>query len=75
MIVDEGHRGTSPTYRRVLDHFRANPRLKVLVLTATPNRKDGVALGNVCESVAGVYGPSQAMVEGWIVPVDSSAAT
>jgi superfamily II DNA or RNA helicase len=66
LIVDEGHRGTSPTYRRVLDHFRSNPKLKILILTATPNRKDGVALGNICESVAGVYGPQQAMNEGWI---------
>lgn len=69
VIVDEGHRATSPTYRKVLDHFRSNPRLKILVLTATPNRKDGVALRNVCDSVAGVYGPSQAMRDGWIVPV------
>jgi len=69
VIVDEGHRGTSRTYRRVLDHFKKNPLLKVLILTATPNRKDGVALGNICDSVAGVYGPSAAMSEGWIVPV------
>lgn len=68
VIVDEGHRGTSPTYRRVLDHFRLNPKLKILVLTATPKRKDGVALGNICDTVAGVYGPQQAMDEGWIVP-------
>lgn len=69
VIVDEGHRATAPTYRRVLDHFKQNPAVKILVMTATPNRKDGVALGNVCESVAGVYGPSQAMADGWIVPV------
>lgn len=69
VVVDEGHRATAATYRRVLGHFRRNPRLKVLVLTATPRRKDGVALGNVCDSVAGVYGPSRAMDEGWIVPV------
>lgn len=69
IIVDEGHRATSATYRRVLDHFTRNPRLKVLIVTATPNRKDGVALNNICQSVAGVYGPSQAMADGWIVPV------
>ena len=70
LIVDEGHRGTATTYRRVLDYFRGgNPLLKVLVLTATPNRKDGVALANICDTVAGVYGPSRAMAEGWIVPV------
>ena len=69
VIVDEGHRATAATYRRVLEHFRQNPKLKTLILTATPNRKDGVALSNVCDTVAGVYGPSRAMAEGWIVPV------
>lgn len=68
VIVDEGHRGTAVSYRRVLDYFTRNPQLKVLILTATPNRKDGVALGTICESVGGVYGPAQAMHEGWIVP-------
>lgn len=69
VVTDEAHRGTSPTYRRVYDHFKKNPRVKFLFVTATPNRKDGVALRNVCDSVAGVYGPSQAMADGWIVPV------
>jgi superfamily II DNA or RNA helicase len=69
VIVDEGHRAVAPQYRRVLDHFRQNKRLKVLVLTATPNRKDGVALRNVCESVAYEYGPKRASDEGWIVPL------
>ncbi len=69
VIVDEAHRSTAPIYRRVLDHFKVNPRIKILLLTATPNRKDGVALGTVCDSVAGVYGPSAAMDEGWIAPV------
>jgi superfamily II DNA or RNA helicase len=67
VIVDEGHRATAPTYRRVLDHFKRNPRVKILILTATPNRKDGVALRNVCDSVAHTYGPAAAVDEGWIV--------
>lgn len=69
IIVDEGHRAVSKTYRTVLDHFRTNPRLRILILTATPKRKDGIALGNVCESVAYTYGPKTAMNEGWIVPL------
>lgn len=69
VIVDEGHRGTASTYRRVLDHFKTNPKVKILILTATPNRKDGVALRTICDSVAGVYGPSKAISEGWIVPI------
>lgn len=69
LIVDEAHRAVAATYVRVLDHFKKNPKIKILLLTATPKRKDGIALGNVCESVAGVYSPSTAAAEGWIVPV------
>src|ERR1700721_438262 len=69
LIIDEGHRGTAATYRRVLEYFKQNPRLKVLILTATPNRKDGVGMHNIVDCVAGVYGPSSAMDEGWIFPV------
>ena len=68
VIIDEAHRSTAVTYRRVLDHFGKNPKCRVLIVTATPKRKDGVALGNVCESVAYTYGPATAMKEGWIVP-------
>lgn len=69
VIVDEGHRAVAKSYRTILDHFKSNPRLRVLILTATPKRKDGVALGNVCDSVAYSYGPNQAIKEGWIVPL------
>lgn len=73
LIVDEGHRAVSATYRRVIDYFtQSNPRLRVLILTATPKRKDNVALGNLCGgdiSVAYTYGPKQAADDGWIVPL------
>lgn len=39
VVIDEFHHGTSPTYRRVLDHF--SPR-EMLGLTATPERMDGL---------------------------------
>ncbi|WP_415951995.1 DUF3427 domain-containing protein [Streptomyces sp. KLOTTS4A1] len=38
IVIDEFHHGTSPTYRRILDHF--TPR-ELLGLTATPERMDG----------------------------------
>jgi len=69
LIIDEGHRAVSPIYRKVIDHFSINPRLKILVLTATPKRKDGIALGKVVDSVAYEYSPRQASEEGWIVPL------
>ena len=72
VIVDEGHRGVAKTYRTVLDHFCQNPDLRVLILTATPKRKDGVALQNLCGgdiSVAYTYAPKRAAEEGWLVPL------
>ncbi len=69
VIIDEGHRATAKSYRTILDHFKRNPRLRILILTATPKRKDGIALGTVCDSVAYVFGPKTAIEEGWIVPL------
>ncbi|MFF1839818.1 DUF3427 domain-containing protein [Streptomyces sp. NPDC058231] len=39
IVIDEFHHGTSPTYRRILDHFEP---LELLGLTATPERMDGL---------------------------------
>lgn len=72
VIVDEGHRAVAPSYKKVLDYFTTNPNLKVLILTATPNRKDNIALNNICGGdigVGGAYGPKQAADEGWLVPL------
>ncbi|MEW1815564.1 DUF3427 domain-containing protein [Streptomyces diastaticus] len=38
IVIDEFHHGTSPTYRRIVEHFA--PR-ELLGLTATPERADG----------------------------------
>jgi superfamily II DNA or RNA helicase/HKD family nuclease len=39
IVIDEFHHGTSPTYRKIVDHFQ--PR-ELLGLTATPERMDGL---------------------------------
>ncbi|CAM5451637.1 hypothetical protein SAVIM338S_02806 [Streptomyces avidinii] len=39
IVIDEFHHGTSPTYRRIIDHFEP---LELLGLTATPERMDGL---------------------------------
>lgn len=70
IIVDECHHATSSTYRKVIDHFRAiNPGVKVVGLTATPNRTDGTALGTMFESVAFEMGIVPGIGEGWLVPI------
>lgn len=70
IVVDECHHATSSTYRKVIDYFRGlNPSLKVLGITATPNRADGSALGTVFESVAYSMGIETAIDDGWLVPI------
>jgi len=69
VIVDEAHHATSATYRRTLDYYRQNPNLKVLGVTATPDRADEEALGQVYESVAYDYELLNAIEDGWLVPI------
>lgn len=70
LICDEGHHYISPAYKKVIDYFRNNPNLKVLGVTATPDRADEAALGQIFESVAFNYEILDAIHDGWLVPVD-----
>lgn len=70
LVIDEGHHGTAASYRKVIEHFSQNPRLKILGCTATPDRADEEALGQIFESVADVYEILDAIHDGWLVPVD-----
>jgi superfamily II DNA or RNA helicase len=69
LIVDEAHHATAATYRRVIEYYRQNPALKVLGVTATPDRADEVALGQVYETVAFDYEILNAIEDGWLVPI------
>lgn len=69
LIIDEAHHATSASYRRVIDYYRSNPDLKVLGVTATPDRADESALGQVFETVAFDYEVLDAIHDGWLVPV------
>jgi superfamily II DNA or RNA helicase len=70
LIVDEAHHATSPSYQRTIDYFRQNPRIKILGVTATPDRADEEALGQVFESVAFDYEILDAIKDGWLVPIE-----
>ena len=70
LIIDEAHHATSPSYRRMIDYYRANPALKVLGVTATPDRADEQALGQVFQSVAFDYEVLDAIHDGWLVPIE-----
>lgn len=71
IVVDECHHSTAATYKKVIGYFQAlNPNLKVVGITATPNRSDGTALGLMFESVAYQMSINDAVSDGWLVPVN-----
>lgn len=70
MIIDEAHHGTAATYRKVIDYYKQNPNLRILGLTATPDRTDGTALGVIMESAAYSYEMVKAIEDGWLVPIE-----
>lgn len=67
LIFDEAHRGISDTWLNVANHFRQNPNLKVLCLSATPERSDKKNLSALIESVAYEYPLQDAINDGWLV--------
>jgi superfamily II DNA or RNA helicase len=67
-VIDECHHAPAVSYRTVIGHYRQNPKLKLLGVTATPDRKDEKALGQVFGSVAYVYEIQDAIRDGWLVP-------
>lgn len=72
VICDEAHHATAPTYRRVFDHFLQNHNLKLLGCTATPDRADEEALGQVFDEVAFEYMLPDAIRDGWLVRIKQS---
>ena len=70
LIVDEGHHATSGSYRRLIEYYMTNPKLVVLGVTATPDRADEQALGQVFEGVAFDYELLDAIHDGWLVPIE-----
>lgn len=70
LVIDEAHHYVAKSYRKVIDYYRKNPNLKVLGVTATPDRADELALGQIFESVASVYEILDAIHDGWLVPVE-----
>lgn len=75
VVIDEAHHATSPTYRRIIEYYRQNPKCKILGVTATPDRADEEALGQVFEAVAYDYQILDAINQGWLVPVQQQMVT
>lgn len=73
LVIDEAHHAVGGTYRRVIEHYGKNPNLKILGVTATPNRHDEEALGQVFGSCAYEYYIADAIRDGWLVPIQQQA--
>lgn len=75
MIIDECHRATSPSYVKLIDLYRElDPNMRVLGVTATPNRTDGTALGLVFASVAYNMGINEGIDHGYLVDIHQKFA-
>ncbi len=75
IAIDECHRATSPSYIKLIEQYRSlDPELRVLGVTATPNRTDGTALGLVFQSVAFNMGICEGIDAGWLVDIHQKFA-
>ena len=73
LIIDECHHATSLSYRRVMNYFLQNPNLKILGVTATPNRADEESLSQIADDVAFDRDMNYGIREGWLVQIEAQA--
>ncbi len=66
VIIDEAHHAPAKSYRTILEAF---PGAKVLGVTATPDRKDGKALGRIFDSVAFTKDIGDGIEDGYLCPI------
>lgn len=69
VIADECHHVVAASWQRIIKYYQGNPTLRVLGLTATPDRADGAALGQVFGSVAANIGMVDGIDGGWLVNI------
>jgi superfamily II DNA or RNA helicase len=67
LVIDEAHHATADSYRKLIAYYRSNPDLKVVGFTATPDRTDEAAMGQVFDTVAFDYEMLDAIHDGWLV--------
>jgi superfamily II DNA or RNA helicase len=71
LICDEAHHyAGAPSFEAVVKHFKSNPALKLLGVTATPDRADNQAMARVFDSVAFDIEITDLIKLGYLVNVD-----
>lgn len=66
VFIDEAHHATSPTWSRVISHYKAKG-VPVIGLTATPVRSDGAGLGTVFDQLHEIATYAQLVELGYLV--------
>jgi hypothetical protein len=68
LLYDESHHSVSAENKKIVEYFtRGNPDLKVLGVTATPDRADEEALGQIFECVAAERDILFGVNNGWLI--------
>jgi len=67
LMVDEAHRSMSPTYRKLIEHYKAEGAI-IIGLTATPIRGDGKGLGVLYNYMVQTPGVQELIDMGFLVP-------
>lgn len=69
VLIDECHHVMAPSWQKVLEQTRVdNPAVKVVGVTATPNRADKLGLGKVFKHVADIITMGELIDGGHLVP-------
>jgi superfamily II DNA or RNA helicase len=71
IVIDEAHHTLAQSYRNVIDHFSM---AHVLGVTATPDRGDRKALGEVYDSIAYELGLAKAINDGYLARIVAKTA-
>lgn len=78
IVVDEAHHSTAGSYIDILKHFGCfdpERRTRLVGVTATPGRTDGVGLGAVYQEIAADWGIRELIKLGWLCPLTARRVT
>ena len=72
LVIDEAHHAVAPIYRRVIEAFlQSAPDGRILGLTATARRADGIPLASVFEEIAFHRNIKWFVDRGYLVPAEA----
>jgi superfamily II DNA or RNA helicase len=71
VVIDEAHHATAQSYLDIIEHFGCmdDRKTRLVGVTATPQRTDGVGLGNVFQEIAVNYDIRSLVKMGHLVPI------